>query len=427
MLRIGYACETVGVYGLHYARIKKASVTSERLHEVIRHNLDVLEAMIDYNARIGITLFRITSDLIPFATDEVNSLPWWEIYQERFRTIGAKLSSYAIRFSFHPGPYTVLNSPHPNIVAFTTKELEYHQRLIDLLGGDTQNKIVIHVGGVYQNKEASMKRFIENYRLLPLQLQRHLALENDEFHYGIEDVLAIAKVIQIPIIFDYFHHQLFPGKTALSLDEIFRQCRATWHHEDGVMKVHYSEPDQDGPLGTHSTSISSATFLKVWRPYQTETMDIMLEVKDKNLSALKCRHLLQESVKITTLEKVWAHYKYLVLEHSAAMYQDIRSLLKEKDHNITRAFYDLIERALSTPVSQGSVINAYQHVAGYFKHRATDKEKAQLILDEEALYNNLENRGKIKAKLLKLAAKYGQTYLLSSYYLYLNGTTKVNH
>lgn len=122
----------------------------------------------------------------------------------------------------------------------------------------------------------------------------------------------------------------------------------------------------------------------------------------------------------SNLEEVWARYKYLVLEHSASIYQQIRTLLKDKEHEVTHAFFALIEQALATPVTLGSVMNAYQHVTGYYKHLASGEEKALLRVSEEALKENFENRDKIKAELLKLAQKYEQTYLLQSFYLYRN-------
>ena len=76
----------------------------------------------------------------------------------------------------------------------------------------------------------------------------------------------------------------------------------------------------------------------------------MLEVKDKKFISAQNKKIVQIiSQKISTLEKAWAKYKYMILEHSPFHYQLIRTFLKEK-HNIDPlSFYDLIDEALCTP------------------------------------------------------------------------------
>jgi UV DNA damage endonuclease len=56
-------------------------------------------------------------------------------------------------------------------------------------------------------------------------------------------------------------------------------------------------------------------------------LDIMLEVKDKNLSALKCINTVTNRG-MSALESEWARYKYSVLEHSPVIYQSIRDTSK---------------------------------------------------------------------------------------------------
>ena len=79
MIHVGYACETVGVYGHHILRMHQATFSKARLYEIIEHNLSILEAMIDYNHRNGIFLFRLSSDLIPFATSDINPFTFQEM------------------------------------------------------------------------------------------------------------------------------------------------------------------------------------------------------------------------------------------------------------------------------------------------------------------------------------------------------------
>ena len=74
-------------------------VNDERLQELISQNLGVLKQMINYNVRNKIRLFRISSDLIPFGSSEVNRIKWWELFREQFKEIGEIAKKNHIRLS----------------------------------------------------------------------------------------------------------------------------------------------------------------------------------------------------------------------------------------------------------------------------------------------------------------------------------------
>ena len=110
-MSIGYACLNIGTPNTNIRSVMQKNATPEKLTEVTTHNLEALEKMVDYNRKNDIRLFRISSDLIPFGSSPVNALAWSEIHNEAFHRIGAKIRKSGMRVSFHPGQYTVLNSP----------------------------------------------------------------------------------------------------------------------------------------------------------------------------------------------------------------------------------------------------------------------------------------------------------------------------
>ncbi|MFR8830326.1 MAG: DUF1722 domain-containing protein [Eggerthella lenta] len=142
--------------------------------------------------------------------------------------------------------------------------------------------------------------------------------------------------------------------------------------------------------------------------------DIMLEVKDKNLSAIKCILCTSEHGRFSQLEREWARYKYAVLEHDQTAYLALRALLKDKRTWPAVPFYEIVERALAAPVEPGSFRNAAQHVWGYVAPHATAREHAAF----ERLLEH-DDRPAAKRKLHALAEKYDQPYLLESYYFVL--------
>lgn len=165
-MSIGYACLTVGVANTNMKTCRIGNATNERLYELISHNLQALETIIDYNINNNIKLYRISSDIIPFGSSPVNKLNWTDLFSDKFEMISKKVKSSGMRVSMHPGQYTVLNSPKKEVVDRAMEDLNYHAKLLQAIGGDYTSKIVIHIGGVYNDKAKAVERFVLNYNRL---------------------------------------------------------------------------------------------------------------------------------------------------------------------------------------------------------------------------------------------------------------------
>lgn len=417
-MKIGYACLTIGVPNTNYKTCILKNATEENLLNILEHNLNVLENMIHYNMENNIKLFRISSSIIPFGSSPANKLGWWDIFSDKFNSIGEKIKASGMRVSMHPGQYTVLNSPTADVVDRAIEDLNYHNRFLDSLNVDKSNKIILHIGGVYNDKDGAIIRFIENYKRLSQGVKNRLVIENDDKCYNIGEVLYIGSKLDIPVVYDNLHNKILPYDT--SKDDLYWISRVnkTWKRDHGLQKIHYSQQDPDKKPGAHSTTIRASEFMKFVEGLDRD-LDIMLEVKDKNLSAVKCVNLLDPNMKIKNLELEWSKYKYSVLEYSNNNYNKIRQLLKDKEDYPVLEFYSLIEDSLQIEATKGSVINALQHVWGYFKSIASNTEKARF---EKMLAEFNDDQMKLKTiknYLFRLAIKYNVTYLLDSYYFYI--------
>lgn len=414
-MRIGYACLALGLPGSEMKNCRLQNADRDRLLALIGHNLAALETLIDYNIRQGVELFRISSDLIPFGSSVAESIGWQAVYADRLAIIGDKIRQSRMRVSMHPGQYTVLNSPNRSVVERAIDDLAYHAAVLDNLGLDATHKLILHLGGGYGNKTEAIARFRPVYRQLPTEVKRRLVLENDDRIFTISEVLEVGETEQIPVVFDNLHHLVNPTDEVASDAEWIRRCALTWTMEDGPQKIHYSQQHPIKRPGAHSDTIDTAVFLAYVETLPSNELDIMLEVKDKNISAIKCINCTKNRG-IQFLEQDWARYKYLVLERSRAHYDSIRHLLKDKSANPALDMYRLIEESLASTPSRGNAVNAAMHVWGYFKHQATPAEKRQF---EKILASyELGSSGLIPVKrmLSRLAARYEQEYLLNSYY-----------
>ena len=229
-------------------------------------------------------------------------------------------------------------------------------------------------------------------------------------------MLAISARTNIPVVFDNLHHLANPPDWSTPQEEWITACASTWGQPDGRQKIHYSQCDPDRKPGAHSATIRIDEFVDFYDSLAGEKPDIMLEVKDKNISARKCMLCVEKSDILHELEKEWGRYKYLVLEHSQSHYQAIRELLKDKQAFPARAFFRLVESALDLPLDRGSAINAASHVWGYFKDTADPAQKRRDMKALDAYAAGKGSLAAVKRGLYSLAEQHGQDYLLSSYY-----------
>ncbi|WP_236896084.1 UV DNA damage repair endonuclease UvsE [Clostridium beijerinckii] len=415
-MSIGYACLTIGVPDANLKSCTAKSLTEEKLLEIISYNLKSLNNIIDYNIKNDIKLFRISSDLIPFGSSHLNQLSWWKMFSQEFVETGRKIMNNNIRVSMHPGQYTVLNSPNDDVVKRAIEDLNYHVKVLDNLRVGENHKIILHIGGVYNDKEQAIKRFADNYERLNDQVKERLVIENDDKSYNINEVLKIGNELNIPVVFDNLHNKINCYDREKSDSYWISECNKTWKEKDGRQKIHYSQQDTLKKAGSHSNTIKINKFIEFYESVKGKDIDIMLEVKDKNFSAVKCINSIAENTKIKKLEEEWGRYKYKVLENSPSNYLEIRKLLKDKTQYPVVKFYNYIEDAMEEEITIGNSINTALHVWGYFKNLADDKEKMSFLKSIEDYKNGKVSIKSIKNKLFKMAVKYNESYLLNSYY-----------
>lgn len=475
-MSIGYACMVVGETDTKISGCVLRTATNEKLIETSIKNLIALERIIDYNIAHNIKLFRISSDIIPFASHPVNHLDWAADFNEYFDRISHKILDSSMRVSMHPGQYTVLNSPDTTVVTNAIKDLAYHAEFMDALSLSGNHKIILHIGGIYGEKENAIDRFLTNYHGLPQAVRNRLVIENDDRSYNIEDVLMISQKADIPVVFDNLHHRVNSPGTIKSDAEWISLCCKTWGPNDGPPKMHYSQSKSQSEQRSHSDTISCKEFLTYFNAVinqnssvnsvdinsnqciktgfqslnlldRSDFIDIMLEVKDKNLSALKCIHLTDANLSLTNIEEEWARYKYYVMSKSAAIYSQVSKIMNEhnlminkyskitfndsklihqcnaniNEHNRETAlkFYEFVEKAQNLPEDRGAQINAAQHVWGYMKKTCTPKDKAHF----ETLLSDYDSGKKsidaVKSFLFRETNKQDIYYLQKSHYFYI--------
>jgi len=120
---------------------------------------------------------------------------------------------------------------------------------------------------------------------------------------------------------------------------------------------------------------------------------------------------------ISQCQTLWARNKYLVLSHSSKVYLEIRQYLK-RDMVEAAHVQDLIDQAVSLPENRGQVCNAFQHVWGYFKKKASPAEKENFILLLERYQAGQVEQEILVEAVKALLRKYPNSYLQQSTLLF---------
>ena len=293
-MKIGYPCINHSIGKKTVSTFRLSSYTEERLMQSIKYNLDTLVEILRYNIENNLMFFRISSDIIPFASHSICKFDWKQYFRSDFIKIGRLIKANNMRISMHPDQFVLLNAKNKDIINNSIKELEYHADILDLMRLDTSAKVQIHVGAVYGDREISKKKFISNYKnMLSEKVKKRLVIENDDHLYNLNDCLEIHSNTDIPILFDIFHHQCFGDN--LPLTHALQRASDTWcSHRDGIIMIDYSNQEPNERKGKHSNTLDMRQFKEFILSVASLDLDIMLEVKDKEKSAKNAIRIINE-------------------------------------------------------------------------------------------------------------------------------------
>ena len=112
-------------------------------------------------------------------------------------------------------------------------------------------------------------------------------------------------------------------------------------------------------------------------------------------------------------QQLWARNKYLVLSHSSNIYNEIRQYLKNEVVEVSYV-QELINRACQIPEHRGQVCNAFQHIWGYFKKKATDAERKDYMILLDRYRFSQASKEDLITKTRDFLERYPNTYLQHS-------------
>lgn len=155
--------------------------------------------------------------------------------------------------------------------------------------------MILHLGGVFGDKAATLDRFRENYSKLPQGVKDRLVLENDDVSWSVHELLPLCEELNIPMVLDFHHHNIIfdPDQIREGTKDIvnlFPRILATWRRKNITPKMHYSEPTPAAITGRqrrkHSPRVATL-------PPCPADMDLMIEAKDKEQAVFELMRIFK--------------------------------------------------------------------------------------------------------------------------------------
>jgi len=292
-MNLGYACINMSMgkkVTTNRAMVKRTFEAKglDYVSELALANAKDIIKILEWNRMNGIKLFRLSSTIVPWGDHlDLTQLKDYTEIKSELKKAGDFAKFWGMRVNSHPGPFVVLTSPNEEVVKNAIADLELHGKIFDMMGlsKTNYNNINIHCNGVYGDKQSAMDRFIQNFQRLSLSVRKRLTVENDDkgSMYSVKDLMYIHKHTDIPIVFDYHHHQFCTG--GLSEEEAVKLAATTW--PDGIkQEVHYSESKALHEKNPKEKPQAHSVYINALPNTYGLDLDIMVEAKGKELAIL---------------------------------------------------------------------------------------------------------------------------------------------
>lgn len=296
MINYGYACLNTELRdnNIFNSRTMRKKTFQEKglsyTSKLCLQNVRDLITILNWNYKHNIKLFRISSEMFPWASEyELEDLPDFENIKTCLEIAGKYADVTGQRLSFHPGQFNCLASDKPHVIENSLKDLEIHSKIFDLMQRpkSTYAKINIHLGSTCNgNLEQAAYNFCKNFDQLSDNMKSRLTVENDDkvnmfsakFLYE-----KIYKQIGIPIVFDAHHFELGPQDS--SYEDAYLMAYESWGNVRPTF--HYSNSKKT--YEDDSCRVYTAHSDYYYKPFVAvkDNVDVMLEAKMKEKALQK--------------------------------------------------------------------------------------------------------------------------------------------
>ena len=168
------------------------------LEQRILHNLKITSKILKHCAINDIFHYRLSSKLFPLITDttlnlSIENFNNFDSIKAELKTIGEIAKKHGITISIHPDQFNVLASKRSDVVQKTIRELNFHAKIMDMIGlpKDYSAPINIHPSVTIHKSTQEEKtddeglreivdKFYEGFKQCDEGVRNRLVLENED-------------------------------------------------------------------------------------------------------------------------------------------------------------------------------------------------------------------------------------------------------
>ena len=177
----------------------KCNFSAEHLlEERIIHNVRLTQQILKHCAINDIFHYRLSSKLFPLITDttlnlSIENFNNFNSIKAELKTIGEIAKKHGISLSIHPDQFNVLASKRSDVVQKTIRELNFHAKILDMIGLPQNYSAPINIhpsvsihpstktkDDTEENLREIVDRFYEGFKQCDEGVQKRLVVENED-------------------------------------------------------------------------------------------------------------------------------------------------------------------------------------------------------------------------------------------------------
>ncbi|WP_088044316.1 UV DNA damage repair endonuclease UvsE [Bacillus sp. EAC] len=319
LVRLGYVAMSMNLQNAspsktmtvaQFLKQKDRGAAISKLEQISITNINNCLRLLKHNKAHEISFFRLSSKLIPLANhEEVSDWSFMKPLKESLFHLGEYALRNDMRIDFHPDHFVILNSIDEELLKTSVKTLKMHYQLLKLMNVKTDHRCVMHIGGGYGDKEKSLEQLIENFSLVPAQIQKMIMFENDDTTFTFDETLIACEKLGVPIVFDYHHHLV----NHVNEDWLKNWASAvdTWKDSRLPMKMHISSPRDDKDIRAHADYVDVSMFLTFLNEIygSVNQIDCMIEAKQKDNALFKLMEELKNHPSVEIVNESSFYFK----------------------------------------------------------------------------------------------------------------------
>ncbi len=281
---LGLVCITIGDQ-VRYRTITRKRLLQfdepaqvELLRALYADNIARLNGALDFCQAQAIRLYRYPTNIFPFADTPLGASVL-TTFSEALLAVGQRAMALGIRLLVHPDQFIVLSSESPQVVANSIVMLETQGWFMDLLGQPRSPWALIEIHGGKGGRGAELAQVIGS---LSEAVRSRLGLENDEYAYSAQAILAACQAAGVPMIFDAHHHicnAKLPTYEDTSIAEMIQAARATWpdpawqvvHLSNG--RTHFNDRSHSDLITLLPSAYAHLPWIEVEAKYKEEAVN----------------------------------------------------------------------------------------------------------------------------------------------------------